>query len=118
MSPNCYTASIGMLAMLAGLSSAPCALANDGTASIKGAVSLDGKPLPGGRIFFFRNEDQFVGSKIKEGSFKLDHVPLGKYRVALEAEGLPRKYSSEEHSGLVIEVVKGVNEIAFELTSG
>ena len=93
------------------------AQAIDVVVGIKGSVTLDGKPLPIGRIIFFSADDQFVGSKIKNGPFKIDRVQVGKYKVTVESVGIPAKYSSEDASPLVVEVNAGANVFNFDLKS-
>ena len=78
-------------------------------------VSLDGKPLKGGRIFFHLPKDQFMGCKIKSGKCKLDCVPAGTYKITIESKGLPSRYSSFEQAVLVCEVVPGPGKNVFEL---
>jgi hypothetical protein len=98
---------------------APCG-AGEELASVQGTVSLNGKPLPSGKIIFHLGDGQFVGAKIKEdGTFKVDRLPPGTHAVTIESTQktpkgdvknlLPPKYSSEEHSGLRLEVKKGMN---------
>jgi hypothetical protein len=74
--------------------------------------------LPGGRIVFYLDDDQFVGAKIKaDGTFKVDLVPVGSHRVAVEFKGLPARYASEEQSTLRVAVKKGSNTLNFALSS-
>ena len=93
-------------------------LANEEVAAIQGQVLLDGKPLSAGRIILFTdNSDQFVGCKLKDGSFKMDRVHVGKYKVTIEGKGVPAKYTTEEISGLVMEVRVGISDFQFRLKS-
>ena len=82
-------------------------------------VSLDGKPLTSGRIFFHLPKDQFAGGKIKSGKCQLDCVPAGTHKVTIESKGLPKHYSSFEQAALVVEIVSRPrkNSFAFELVS-
>ena len=82
-------------------------------------VSLDGKPLTSGRIFFHLPKDQFTGGKIKSGKCYLDCVPVGIHKVTIESKGLPRRYSSFEQSPLVVEILPRPrkNSFAFELVT-
>jgi hypothetical protein len=108
---------------LAGLVIAkPCPAADVEIAAAQGTVTLDGQPLETGRIILHQKDGQFFGAKLKDGKFKLDHVPVGKYVVTIErkiegADSLPRKYSSEDKSELTVEVKKGANTLDFALTS-
>ncbi len=108
---------VAVFALLAFLIVGPHAAAGDKTSSVTGKITLDGKPLPGGTIIFYpAGDDQFVGTKIKEdGSFKLDRVPVGKHKVAIESKGVPARYGSK--SALVVEVKEGANQFDFDLRS-
>jgi hypothetical protein len=50
---------------------------------------------------------QFVGSKIKNGDYKVDWIPVGTCKVSIEAKNIPLKYAGEETSGLQVEVKPG-----------
>jgi hypothetical protein len=103
------------------------ALAGEELASVKGNVSLDGRPLAFGKVIFHLADGQFVGSKIKEdGSFKVDRVPLGTHTITVEAmktekgrklNVIPERYASEEKSQLRVEVRKGKNQFDLHLNS-
>jgi hypothetical protein len=103
------------------------ALAGEELASVKGRVTLDGRPLPFGKVIFHLADGQFVGSKLKEdGSFKIDRVPLGTHTITVEAmkagkgrklNVLPERYASEEKSQLRVEVRKGQNQFDLNLLS-
>lgn len=80
-------------------------------------AALDGKPLANGRIFFHLPKNQFAGAKIESGKCQLDCVPAGIHRVTIESKGLPKRYSSPEQTGLVVEITPGNNNFAFELSS-
>ena len=93
-------------------------LADEEVAAIQGQVTLDGKPLAGGRIILFtNNSDQFVGCKLKDGSFKLDRVNVGNYKIIIEGNGVPAKYTTEETTGILIGVRAGKNDFRLDLKS-
>ena len=81
------------------------AAAGEGSSTVEGKVTLEGKPLRSGRIFFHLKNDQFVGAKIKNGEYSVERVPAGKWRITVEGEGVPAKYSSAEKAIVVVEVV-------------
>jgi hypothetical protein len=116
MSATRYAPLVSVLALVAFLCLAPCASAGDATAPVKGTITLDGKPLAGGRVFFHLGDGQFVGAKIKDGAFKVDRVPIGTHKVTVEFQGLASRYASEDKSGLQVEVRKGTNTLNFELS--
>lgn len=83
-------------------------------AQVTGTVTLNGKPIAEGKVTFHLANDQFVGSKIKDGRYLIERVPVGTRKVTIEGKGVPAKYGSEETSPLTAEVKKGA-EINFEL---
>jgi SAM-dependent methyltransferase len=85
------------------------------TSSVKGTISWNGKPVAKGRIFFHLDKDQFVGAKIKDGSYAMDRVPVGEWTITIESEGIPASYSAEDKSPLRIKVNKGNQNINVEL---
>jgi hypothetical protein len=118
MSATWYRSSAASLIFAVLLFLGPQVYAGDEIAAVRGRVTLDGKPLPGGRIIFHQADGQFLGSKIKkDGTFKVDRVPVGTYTITFESEGVPEKYASEETSPLRVEVKCGANSLEFELVS-
>jgi len=83
----------------------PTAAADEESATVNGTVTLKGKPLERGKIIFYLDGDQFVGAKIKDGEYSVERVPAGKWRITVEGEGVPAKYSSAEKAIVVVEVV-------------
>src|SRR5262245_58860160 len=108
-----HSTCIFLFAGLALLHSGKRVMADDSTAPVRGTITVNGKPLAAARIFFFIDEDQFVGAKVKEGAYKLDRVPVGNHVVAIEFEGVPPKYSDK--SELRVEIKLGSNIIDFDL---
>jgi hypothetical protein len=114
---------VALLTLAVVLTCGQRAAAADDLASVKGTVTVDGKPLPSGRIFFHLGDGQFVGAKVKEdGTFKMERVPAGKYKVTVEVAAgaktvLPARYAAEDKSELQIEVKKGDNTFDFALLS-
>src|SRR5262249_26158550 len=89
--------------------------ADEGSSTVKGTVTLDGKPLGSGRIFFHLKNDQFVGAKIKDGRYSVERVPAGTWRITVEGDGVPAKYSSDEKSPLQVEVVANAVPGAYDI---
>jgi hypothetical protein len=83
--------------------------------SISGTITLQGRPLDGGKIVFYLDDDEFVGGKVKGGAYKLTRVPAGAWRVSIDAMGVPAKYASEKTTGLRVEVRAGTNTLDFDL---
>jgi hypothetical protein len=122
MSPSRCPILVALLTLAAVLTFGQRAAADD-LASVKGTITVDGQPLPSGRILFHLGDGQFVGAKIKkDGTFKMERVPAGKYKVTVEAAVgdkivLPARYAAEDKSELQVEVKKGDNTLDFKLLS-
>jgi 3-keto-disaccharide hydrolase len=93
--------------------------------SVKGSVHLNGKPLPAGKIAMhtIKGKDVF-SADIKDGKYDVTHLPPGTYIVTIETEkdgilssSLPKKYGSEEQSGLKAEIGHGENTVELDLES-
>jgi hypothetical protein len=82
---------------------------------VKGTITLKGKPLASGRIFFHFENDQFLGAKIKDGTFAVKRVPVGRYRVSIEGKGVGPRYASEETTPIVVEVIKTAPAGAYDI---
>jgi hypothetical protein len=99
------------------------ARADEERAAVEGAITLDGKPLPGARVFFHQKDGQFMGAKTNDdGKFRVKGVPTGTYKVTIELykDGkslLPRRYAEEDTSELQVEIKKGMNTLDFALRS-
>jgi hypothetical protein len=107
-----------MACALALVGAGPRTSATDHAPSISGKITLDGRPLPGGRIIFYMGDDQFVGAKVKaDGTYKVDRIPVGKHKVTVEYKTVPPKYASEDQSALRVETKEGVNVVDFDLRS-
>ena len=89
--------------------------AGEGSSTVKGKVTLEGKPLRSGRIFFHLKNDQFVGAKIKKGEYSVQKVPLGAWRITVEGQGVPPKYSSVDQAVLQVEVVANAVPGAYDI---
>jgi hypothetical protein len=101
-------AACGLLVVLA-----PAAPAADAKAS--GTVTFKGKPLLAGKVTFYLDNGQFVGSKVKDGKYTVDRIPVGTWKVAVEGTGVPRAYAAEETSPLKVEVKEGPATFDFDL---
>jgi hypothetical protein len=81
--------------------------ASAGDGKIAGRITIDGKPLVAGRIFFHLDDGQFVGAKVKDGKYVVNRVPAGTRKVTVEGMGVPAQYASEDTSGLTLVVKDG-----------
>ena len=80
-----------------------------------GLVTLKGKPLAG-KISFHSDDGSFVGATTNEvGRYSVKKLPPGTYKVTIEGEGVPEKYTRKETSQLVVEVKDGTGATDFEV---
>lgn len=98
-------------------------------ASISGAVTYDGKPLPAGAITFASVDGNLASTISIEagGRYSTDRAPLGPNQVTIDTASIkygnpasfvaiPAKYADPTKSGLTVEVKPGVNEnVNFDL---
>jgi hypothetical protein len=107
--------------------------------TVSGTVTLDGKPLPTGRVVFHPEERRFAPAfarldvdghyELKRAKGKRGAAP-GKYRVSIQRAGkegdpkfqvvarafpIPEIYGNEESTPLVAEVLAGENTINFDI---
>ena len=68
---------------------------------------VGGELLSSGKVTFYLDNGQFVGSKIKDGEYTVDRVPFGTRRVTIEGKSVPVKYTSDDRSGLTLKVTEG-----------
>lgn len=92
---------------------ATSAMAADAKAD--GKIIVGGKPLSAGKVTFYLDNGQFVGSKIKDGEYTIDRLPVGTHRVTVEGKGVPLKYTLEDKSGLTVVVTEGAVTMDFDL---
>src|SRR5262245_18562225 len=56
---------------------------------IRGTALVSGKPINSGRVFLHSADGQFRGAQVANGSFDLQGVPYGKYRLTFEGDNVP-----------------------------
>ena len=83
--------------------------------SATGAITVNGQPLAAGKITFYLDDDQFVGSKVKDGSYKVTRVPVGEWKVVIEGDGIPARFADEKTTGLKVNVTPRGNIFDFDL---
>lgn len=111
---NSVRALIAVLVMVGGLLHASVSSASAADAHFAGEVLINGKPMAGKVALHL--DDQFVGAKVKaDGKFKVQRVLIGKCKVTLEGKGVPKKYTAEDSTPLIIEVRDGANWFKFDL---
>ncbi len=113
------------------------------TATVKGTVTFDGKPIESGSINFFPVDGAkggTAGGIIKNGKYSCPDVPIGNMRVQIGGvlkvigkkkaydtpeskevpiyeETIPRKYSNAQETELEFDVKPGINEKNWDLKS-
>lgn len=113
-----FTARMLLLALVLGCGTLATAAPPEAPADAKvmGLATMRGKPVSKARIFLHYPDGQFFGAKINEdGRFSISRAPVGAYKVTIEGPEIPAKYSSDEKSGLVVEVREGNNTFEFNL---
>jgi hypothetical protein len=129
------------LLLLAALSVVGCTASGFG--DVAGTVTVDGKPLPAGKITFFDATNVLRTGDVKDGVYNVRRVATGKARVAVVGppatsvggaglpnaprpndsksaaakKEVPAKYGNYEASGLEIDVKPGSNPYPIELKS-
>src|SRR5262249_28733422 len=78
--------------------------ADEAAITIAGHVAVNGKPLADGMIIFYLDADEFVGSKVKGGNYKVTRVPAGTWRVSFQGDEVASMFASEDSSPLIVEV--------------
>jgi hypothetical protein len=67
-------------------------------------------PLQSGKILFHPARGKPVEAKITVDSrYSVKGLPIGEYRVVVEAKGVPAKYASVKTSAIRVTVKKGAN---------
>lgn len=116
------------LLLSTGLGCGPEPYVDPNRATVSGAVTFDGKPLPAGVMTFDSTEGR-IGTSISivQGRYATDRVPLGPNTVTVETESLmfgspglytkiPAKYADPTQSGFTVDVKPGENaNVNFEL---
>jgi hypothetical protein len=99
------------------VSGGPASAADKELATVGGKVMYKGVLLTDATITFHLEDEQFVGARIKKGTFRVDRVPAGVAKVTIESKKvrLPAKYALPETSGLSVKVKKGKVAVDFEL---
>ena len=101
---------------LALLATRPLA-ADEVALTVAGTVTVHGQTVADGQIIFYLDDDEFVGTRIKNGAYKVTRVPAGKWRVTIRGDGVPAKFTLQETSGLRVVVEPGRNTMDFVLSN-
>jgi hypothetical protein len=86
---------------------------------VLGKVVYAGKPLAGGTITLVAGGKNFSGTIAADGTFSIQKVPVGDYKVAIASKAkevaLPARYNSADTSGLSVRVQAGTQTVSLEL---
>ncbi len=89
--------------------------ADEPTGSIQGTIKFGLYPLPRGKVVAPCRRAPAKSARIEDGGFAMDRLASGTFRVAIDAEGIPKRYADPASSGLTIQVKVGRNAIRFDL---
>jgi hypothetical protein len=89
--------------------------ADEPTGSVQGTIKFELYPLPRGTFSLHAAGAPARSARVDEGGFAMDRVAPGTFRVAIDAEGIPKRYADPATSGLSVRVKEGRNEIRFDL---
>lgn len=78
---------IGALAVLLGAVNG----CGGGKGTVSGKVTLDGKPLPAGKIGFVPSKGVGASGEIKDGQYSVSGVPAGDMKVTVETKSIKSK---------------------------
>lgn len=104
-----------VFALAIGSLAVPSLAADEVVTAVDGSVTVKGQPLQAGKITFYLDDDQFVGSKVKDGKYKVRRVPVGEWRVVIERDGMPGRIATEKASEFPVEVKPGGNSFDFDM---
>ncbi len=83
--------------------------------TIVGSVTVNGKPLADGTIIFNLDDSEFVGTRIKDGKYKVTRVPAGKWLVTIRSDELPTKDASKNAAEFRVEAMQGMSIMDFDV---
>jgi hypothetical protein len=87
------------------------------TGTVEGKVAYNGQPITEGFITFHFLSSQPGGSRIKDGWYRADRLPVGAARVTISSKTvqLPACYASEDTSPFTFRVATGSNELNLDI---
>jgi hypothetical protein len=81
------------------------------SATVSGTVTIDGQPVPKGQITFSpaaHGQGPVIGSKIAQGKYRCERVPLGQHRVTFAAQAEAMSTIIDVSTGQKHEVPKDI----------
>lgn len=88
------------------------------SSTFHGKVSLGGKPLKSGVIYFLGPAPKMqmgMGTIYDDGTYTATDVPVGEVRVSFQAPGVPAKYADPNKSELVYSIGSDTSELDIEI---
>jgi hypothetical protein len=83
--------------------------------TVKGIVTLNGKPVEKGKVTFHPESGKGIEAGIQLGEYSATDVPVGTLRVTIYGVGLPKKFGIKDQTPLTVEMKKGENRMDFDL---
>jgi len=77
--------------------------------SMSGLVTLDDKNLAKGKVTATDKDGKSYTGEIKDGHYKVEGLPPGKYSVGITGDGVPAKAGDPKKSGYTWDIQKGEN---------
>jgi truncated hemoglobin YjbI len=78
--------------------------------TVRGVVTLNGKPLARGRVALTGKDGKAHADDIAaDGSYSLEGVPQGAYKVSVSGPGVPARYADANTTPLTFNAAKGQN---------
>jgi len=104
-----------LLACLALLAALAPAWARAELVTVKGKVTLNGQPLPAGKVLFHLDNGKALEIPIKDGSYSSDKVPVGQVPITVQGKGVPARYTRAKTTPLRAVIKKESNQIDITL---
>jgi hypothetical protein len=89
--------------------------AGEAKGTVKGIVTLNGKPVEKGKVTFHPENGKGIEAGIQLGEYSASGVPVGTLRVTIYGVGLPKKFGIKDQTPLTVEMKKGENRMDFDL---
>jgi hemoglobin len=77
---------------------------------VHGKVTVDGKPLPAGKISYFGADNKPITGDIKDGAYQLSGLKPGAYKITIEGDKINERYKLAETTPLRYKIIKEEKE--------
>jgi hypothetical protein len=89
--------------------------AGEARGTVKGVVTLNGKPVEKGKVTFHPENGKGIEAGIQLGEYSASGVPVGILRVTIYGVGVPKKFGIKDQTPLTVEMKKGENSMDLDL---